>query len=102
MVEDRIRERLHVLSKWLGEAEWLDGAFSAGDLMMISVLLCLKSAGLLDGFARLSAYVGRGEARRSLRSIRKCSTYTTAATSLHSEVFLTESRVLPRQRWRNL
>ncbi len=63
MVEERIRERLRVLGSRLGEAEWLDGAFSAGDLMMVSVLLRLKSSGLLDEFPQLSAYVGRGEAR---------------------------------------
>lgn len=63
LVEERIRERLRQLSAHLGEAEWLDGAFSAGDLMMVSVLLRLKPSGLLEGFPKLSAYVARGEAR---------------------------------------
>jgi glutathione S-transferase len=63
VVEDRVRVRLGELSARLGDAEWLDGAFSAGDLMMVEVLLRLKSSGMLDGYPRLSAYVARGEAR---------------------------------------
>ena len=63
LVEDRIRQRLAQLSARLGEAEWLHGAFSAGDLMMVSVLLRLRASGLLDEFAKLAAYVARGEAR---------------------------------------
>jgi glutathione S-transferase len=63
LVEDRLRGRLRQLSDRLGDADWLDGGFSAGDLMMASVLLRLKSSGLLNGFANLSAYVARGEAR---------------------------------------
>ena len=62
-VEDRIRYRLGQLSSRLGDADWLDGAFSAGDLMMVSVLLRLKASGLLDEYPNLSAYVARGEAR---------------------------------------
>jgi glutathione S-transferase len=63
LVEDRIRDRLGELSRRLGDADWLDGAFSAGDLMMVSVLLRLKVSGLLEKFPNLSAYVARGEAR---------------------------------------
>lgn len=63
MLQDRVRTRLGQLSSRLGNAEWLDGAFSAGDLMMVSVLLRLDSSGLLDGYPNLSAYVARGEAR---------------------------------------
>jgi len=63
LVEDRVRRRLGQLSARLGEADWLDGGFSAGDLMMVEVLIRLKSSGLLDPFANLAAYVGRGEAR---------------------------------------
>jgi glutathione S-transferase len=63
MVEDRIRSRLRELSGRLGDADWLDGAFSAGDLMMVAVLLRLKASGLLDEYPNLSAYVARGEAR---------------------------------------
>jgi glutathione S-transferase len=63
LVEDRVRSRLKQLSARLGDADWLDGAFSAGDLMMVSVLLRLKPSGLLDEYPDLSAYVARGEAR---------------------------------------
>ena len=63
LVEDRVRHRLDQLSGRLGDADWLDGAFSAGDLMMVSVLLRLKSSGMLNEFANLAAYVARGEAR---------------------------------------
>jgi len=63
LVKDRIRERLVLLTDRLGDAEWLDGAFSAGDLMMVSVLLRLRPSGLLDEFPTLAAYVARGEAR---------------------------------------
>ena len=63
LVKDRIRNRLVQLSARLGGADWLDGAFSAGDLMMVSVLLRLRPSGLLDEFPSLAAYVARGEAR---------------------------------------
>ena len=63
LVDDRVRDRLHQLSVSLSNAEWLDGAFSAGDLMMVSVLLIPKSSGILDEFPNLAAYVARGEAR---------------------------------------
>jgi glutathione S-transferase len=63
LVQDRIRNRLGQLSTRLGDAEWLDGTFSAGDLMLVSVLLRLRSSGILDEFPKLAAYVARGEAR---------------------------------------
>jgi glutathione S-transferase len=63
MLRDRLCRRLQQLSTRLGEADWLDGTFSAGDLMMVSVLLRLRATGLLDEFPRLAAYVARGEAR---------------------------------------
>jgi glutathione S-transferase len=63
LVQDRIRDRLKPLSARLGDDEWLDGAFSAGDLMMVSVLLRLRPSGLLDEYPSLAAYVTRGEAR---------------------------------------
>jgi glutathione S-transferase len=63
LVKDRIRTRLKQLSDHLGDAEWLDGAFSAADLMMASVLLRLRASGLLDEYKNLAAYVARGEAR---------------------------------------
>ena len=63
LVQARVRDRLKPLSARLGDADWLDGAFSAGDLMMVSVLLRLRASGLLDEFPNLAAYVARGEAR---------------------------------------
>lgn len=63
LVEDRIRNRLKDLSDRLGESDWLDGEFSAGDLLMIEVLRRLSSSGILDEFPNLAAYVARGEAR---------------------------------------
>src|SRR6201996_7943142 len=63
LVEERIRARLKQLSARLGNADWLDGAFSAGDLMMVSVLLRVRVSGLLDEFPTLAAYVARGGAR---------------------------------------
>jgi glutathione S-transferase len=63
LVMDRIRARLDQLAIRLGDADWLDGAFSAGDLMMVSVLLRLRMSGILDEYPKLAAYVARGEAR---------------------------------------
>ncbi|MBS0549922.1 MAG: glutathione S-transferase family protein [Proteobacteria bacterium] len=63
LVLDRMRDRLKQLSTRLGDAEWLDGAFSAGDLMMVSVILRARASGVLDEFPNLAAYLARGEAR---------------------------------------
>jgi glutathione S-transferase len=67
MVEDRIRDRLNELSRRLGDADWLDGAFSAGDLLMVTVLRRLNRTDLLAEYPNLSAYVARGEARPAFR-----------------------------------
>jgi len=63
LIKDRIRHRLGELSTRLGDADWLDGAFSAGDLMMVHTLQRLKPSGLLDDYPNLAAYVARAEAR---------------------------------------
>jgi len=63
ILEDRVRVRLGELSSRLGDADWLDDAFSAGDLLMVTVLRRLKASGMLDEYPNLSAYVARGEAR---------------------------------------
>lgn len=63
LVEDRVRDRLGQLSVRLGKADWLDGSFSAGDLMMVSVLLRTRPSGILNEFPNLAAYVARGEVR---------------------------------------
>lgn len=62
-LDDRVRDRLGPLSARLGEGDWLDGAFSAGDLMMVSALQRLRSSGLLDEYPNLAAYIARAEAR---------------------------------------
>jgi glutathione S-transferase len=67
MLDDRVRARLGELSRHLGDAEWLDGGFSAGDLMMVMVLRRLHGYGLLEEFPNVFAYVARGEARPAYR-----------------------------------
>ncbi len=63
LIKNRIRERLKQLADYLGKQNWLDGEFSAGDLIMVSVLLRIKASGLLDEYPNLATYVARGEAR---------------------------------------
>ncbi len=67
LVEGRIRDRLRQLSNCLGDADWLDGEFSAGDLVMVGVLRRLKRSGILEEYPNLSAYVARGEARPAFK-----------------------------------
>jgi glutathione S-transferase len=63
MLDDRVLRRMDELSRRLGDAEWLDGAFSAGDLLMVTVLRRLEGSGLLEGYPGLVGYVARGVAR---------------------------------------
>ena len=63
MLEERVRVRLGDLSARLGDTDWLDGAFSAGDLLMVTVLRRLSGSGEVEKYPNLSAYVARGEAR---------------------------------------
>jgi glutathione S-transferase len=63
LVEARVRDRLGQLSDYLSDADWLDGAFSGGDLLMAAVLLRLRPSRMLEGYPNLAAYVARGEAR---------------------------------------
>ena len=63
LLVEQVRVRLRQLSACLGKADWLDGAFSAGDLMMASVLLRLKGSSVLEEFPNLTAYLARAEAR---------------------------------------
>ena len=67
VVMDRARKPLRQLSSRLGDADWLDGAFNAGDLLMVAVLFRSKGSGILDEFPNLSAYVARGEARPAFK-----------------------------------
>lgn len=63
MLEERVRYRLGQLSSRLGTADWLDGAFSAGDLLMVTVLRRAETSGLLQAYPNILAYIARGEAR---------------------------------------
>ena len=67
MIEERVRARLDDLSSRLGEADWLDGVFSAGDLMMVLVLRRLEGTGILEEYPNLSAYVARGQVRSAYK-----------------------------------
>ncbi|MBR1284374.1 glutathione S-transferase family protein [Bradyrhizobium sp. AUGA SZCCT0177] len=67
LLEERVRNRLGELSRRLGKADWLDGAFSAGDLLMVTVLRRLNASGILNEYPNLSAYVARGEARPAFK-----------------------------------
>jgi glutathione S-transferase len=67
LLEDRARKPLGELSIRLGDAEWLEGAFTAGDLLMVAVLFRSKGSGILDEYPNLSAYVARGEARPAFK-----------------------------------
>ncbi len=87
LTEERIRVRLDQLSAYLGDAAWLDGAFSAGDLMMVSVLLRLRaSSDMLGAYANLSAYIARGEARPAYKRAfaAQLAVFTTAASRADS------------------
>jgi len=63
MVDQRIRDRLRQLSARLGDGDWLDGDFSAADIIMAHVLRRLEGSGLIDEFPNLAAYIARAEAR---------------------------------------
>ena len=67
IVEDRIRSRLNELDARLGNTDWLDGAFSAGDLLMVQVLRRLSGSDLLKDYPKLSDYVARAESRPAFK-----------------------------------
>lgn len=83
LVRERVRKRLGELSGRLGQASWLDGEFSAGDLLMVTVLLRVKAPGLLDEHPNLSAYVARGEARPAYKRAfaAQLAVFTTASAT---------------------
>jgi glutathione S-transferase len=64
-IDERVRDRLGDLSRRLGNAEWLDGKFSVGDLMMVLVLRRLDGSGIVEEYPNLAAYVARGTSRRA-------------------------------------
>jgi glutathione S-transferase len=63
ILDDRVRQRLAELSRHLGHADWLDGEFSAADLLLVTVLRRLAGSRLVEEFTNLTSYVARGEAR---------------------------------------
>jgi len=65
--QNRVRHRLDELSSRLGNADWLDAAFTAGDLLMVTVLRRLNGWGILEEKPNLAAYVARGEARAAYK-----------------------------------
>jgi glutathione S-transferase len=67
LLKERIRTRLNDLANRLGDADWLDDKFSAGDLLMVAVLRILNRSGLLNEYSNLAAYVARGEARPAFK-----------------------------------
>jgi glutathione S-transferase len=67
MLEERVRQRLQQLAARLRDAQWLDGAFSAGDLMMVNVLRRPAGSDFIAEYPNLAAYVARGEARPAFR-----------------------------------
>ena len=69
IVEDRVRDRLGELSSRLGDADWLDGAFSAGDLLMVTVLRRLNGSGMLD---EVSEPLRLCRPRRSAARLQAC------------------------------
>ena len=63
MLEEWVGKRLAQLAKVLDGKDWLEGRFTAGDLMMVTVLRMLHTTDLLDREPAIKAYVARGEAR---------------------------------------
>jgi glutathione S-transferase len=81
MIEKEVRGRLADLSNRLGDAEWLDGEFSAGDLMMVLVLRRLDGSGIVKDYSNLAAYVARGEARPAYKRAFRDQAYVFTAAS---------------------
>jgi len=61
--EDFARQKLKRVSEWLGDKDWLEGRFSIGDLLMVTVLRFLRHTDLVAQFPNLAALVKRGESR---------------------------------------
>jgi glutathione S-transferase len=82
LLEDRVRDRLDALARRLGDADWLDGAFSAGDLLMVMVLRRLEGSGILEEYPNLATYVARGEARPAYKRAfdAQLAVFTSAST----------------------
>lgn len=90
MLQDRARVRLDQLSRRLGDVDWLDGAFSAADLLMVTVLRRLSGTGEVERYPNLSAYVARGEARPAYK--RAFADQLAVFTGAHAPRPVTDSR----------
>lgn len=62
-VLERVRQKLDKVARALGDKEWLEGEFTVGDLIMVSVLRNLRHTDIVAEQPALAAYVARGEAR---------------------------------------
>lgn len=58
-----IESRLARLAEALGDKEWLEGSFTAGDLLMVAVLRILDHTDLVAAQPNIAAYKARGVAR---------------------------------------
>jgi glutathione S-transferase len=84
ILDDRVRVRLSEVSSRLGDADWLEDAFSAGDLLMVTVLRRLKGSDILEEYPKLSTYVARGEARPAYKRAfdAQLAVFTAASTNV--------------------
>jgi glutathione S-transferase len=67
MINERVRVRLRDFSARLGSADWLEGDFSAADILTITTLRWLHGSDELEKFPNVAAYVARGEARTAFQ-----------------------------------
>ncbi|MET4072127.1 glutathione S-transferase [Bradyrhizobium sp. S3.2.6] len=83
VLNHRVRARLGELSVRLGDGDWLDGVFSAGDLLMVTVLRRLNASHIRGDYPNLTSYVARGEARPAFRRAfeAELTVFTAASTS---------------------
>jgi glutathione S-transferase len=63
MAAEAVQRRLAVLETWLGDRDYLEDRFTAGDLMMTTVLRILRHTDIVSDRPALKAYQGRCEAR---------------------------------------
>ena len=66
-VEDRVKSRLAALAAWLGDREYLEGRYSAADLLMVTVLRNLRHTDLVAQYPTIKVYCERCEARPAFK-----------------------------------
>lgn len=67
LLDAAVRTRLAQLADYLGDGDWLDGAFSAADILMVHAIRRAEGFGVLEDFPNLVAYLARAEARPAYR-----------------------------------